>query len=102
MRAALAIIAASLLAFPLAFAMASQHGVTRCPAGMPCLPQELELSKAQQAALHTVYERNRRQQAALEAQTRRALLAVLTPAQRQQLLAREPRFNTVVAPQAQQ
>lgn len=101
MRAALAIIAASLLAFPLAFAMASQQAASRCPAGLPCLPQELELSTAQQSALRTVYERNRRQQAALEAQTRRALLAVLTPAQRQQLLAREPRFNTVVAPQAQ-
>lgn len=101
MRAALAIIAASLLAFPLAFAMASQHGANRCPAELPCLPRDIALSSEQQAALRTVYERNRRQQAALQAQTRRALLAVLTPAQRQQLLVREPRFDTVMAPQAQ-
>lgn len=102
MKAALAIVFASLLAFPLAFAMAARHGASPCPADMPCLPREFSLTPEQQDALKNVYARNRRQQAALEQQTRSAVLAVLTPAQRQQLLAREPRFDTVVAtPQAQ-
>lgn len=100
MKAALAIIAASLLAFPLALALASQHGAGRCPDGLPCLPRDIRLSAEQEEALRGVYARHRRQQAALQAQARQSVLAVLTPAQRQQLLVREPRFDTVMAPRA--
>ncbi|MES2918695.1 MAG: hypothetical protein V4729_08755 [Pseudomonadota bacterium] len=93
MKAAYLVIFASLLAFPLTFSLVERQADRHCPASQPCLPRDLHLSTLQQDALRSVYERNRRQQEALDRQTRHALLAVLTPEQRQQLRERDPSFE---------
>lgn len=95
MKAAYLVIFASLLAFPLTFSLVERQAVRHCPAHQPCLPRDIRLSESQQDALRSVYERNRRQQEALERQTRHALLTLLTPEQRQQLREREPNFERV-------
>lgn len=95
MKAAYLIIFASMLAFPLTFALVERQSARHCPAGQPCLPRDIQLNASQLETLHSVYERNRRQQEALERQTRHALLALLTPEQRQQLRQRAPYFESV-------
>lgn len=88
MKAAYVVIFASLLAFPLTLAMADRFGSRQCPAGLPCLPRDIELSPAQQRALQGIYARSRRQQQDLHRQTERAVLGLLTPAQVERLRTR--------------
>lgn len=89
MKAAYVVIFASMLAFPLTFALAERFGSRPCPPGMPCLPGDIELTPPQQRALQGIYEKNRHQQEELQRQTRRAVLNLLTPAQLQRIKARD-------------
>lgn len=89
MKAAYIVIFSSLLAFPLSLALAERFGSRHCPAGAPCLPRDLDLTPAQQKALRAIYEQNLREQQLVQQQTRRALLRLLTPEQRQHLRSRD-------------
>ncbi|MCC2636891.1 MAG: hypothetical protein K0Q68_610 [Moraxellaceae bacterium] len=102
MKAAYIVIFASMLAFPLTFALADRFGSRPCPPGTPCLPGEIELTPQQQRALQGIYEKNRRQQEELQRQTRRAVLNLLTPAQLQRVRARDlQQSDAAAAPQVQ-
>lgn len=102
MKAAYIVIFASMLAFPLTFALAERFGSRPCPPGTPCLPAEIKLTPPQQRALQGIYEKNRRQQEELQRQTRRAVLNLLTPAQLQRVKVRDLQpEEAAVAPQIQ-